>query len=209
MINLLNVDCMDYLRTLGDKAFELAIVDPPYGLSKKSWHGSGKLKKRIFNTSAGKGTRWDAPPPQEFFDELFRVSANQIIFGGNYFNLPPVRGIIAWDKCQPWENFSQFELAWTSFDRPARLFRHRNNGVKKIHPTQKPVELYKWLLSKYAVDGDRILDTHLGSGSIALACHELGFDLTGCEIDKSYYDGARARLEHFKQQRLMDFGGGT
>jgi len=205
MIEILNIDCMDYLVTLKDKVFGLAIIDPPYGI-KKSWGGAGKLKGRILNKETKKIKRWDVPPSQEYFKELFRVSRNQIIFGGNYFPLPPSRGIIAWDKCQPWLNFSQFELAWTSFNCPAKLFRHRNNGVKKIHPTQKPVELYKWLLTKYAKKGDCILDTHLGSGSVALACYELGFDLVGCEIDKSYYDGAMARLEQFKQQQLIDFG---
>ena len=195
MIELLNIDCMDFMRSLPDNAFSLAIVDPPYGLPKESSNGSGTLKSRAFNK--GNIARWDVRPKQEYFDELFRVSANQIIFGGNYFPLPPTRGIIAWDKRQPWKNFSQFELIWTSFHRPAALFKLSNRCEKKIHPTQKPVALYRWLLENHAQKGDRILDTHLGSGSIALACHGLGFDLTGCEIDRDYYDGARQRLETF------------
>jgi len=200
MIELFNIDCMDYMRTLPDKAFGLAIVDPPYGLPKDSSNGRGKLKSRAFNK--GNVARWDVRPKQEYFNELFRVARHQIIFGGNYFPLPPTRGIIAWDKMQPWRNFSQFELIWTSFCRPAALFRLRNGGEKKIHPTQKPVALYKWLLENYAKEGDRILDTHLGSGSIALACHALGFGLVGCEIDKEYYDGARKRLDDLTGQRL-------
>ena len=131
-------DCMEYMRGLDDGAFDLAIVDPPYGLPKDSTHGRGKLKHRILN--AGHIQDWDVAPSKEYFDELFRVSKHQIIWGGNYFDLPPTRGIICWDKCQPWENFSQWEMAWTSFDTPASLFRFDNRTRDKIHPTQKPVD---------------------------------------------------------------------
>ena len=136
------------------------------------------------------------PPPPEYFKELFRVSRNQIIWGGNYFDLPPTRGIVCWDKQQPWENFSQFELAWTSFDTPAAIFRFRNTGGKfeKIHPTEKPVELYSWLLRKYAKEGDTILDTHLGSGSSRIAAYMLGFDFVGVEIDKAFFDAEERRF---------------
>lgn len=204
MIEMHNTDCMGFMRSLPDKAFDLAVADPPYGLPKESSSGSGKLKSRAFNK--GNIARWDVRPGQDYFNELSRVARHQIIFGGNYFPLPPSRGVIAWDKIQPWKNFSQFELIWTSFDRPAALFRLGNRHGKKIHPTQKPVALYRWLLENYARKGDRILDTHLGSGSIALACHALGFDLVGCEIDKGYFDAASERLALFTRQQHMGPG---
>lgn len=201
-ITLYNGDCMDYLRTLPDNAFELGVVDPPYQLPKDSSNGRGKLKNRVFNQ--GHISTWDIAPTEEYFAELRRVSINQIIWGGNYFPLPPTRGIICWDKCQPWKNFSQIELAWTSFNRPAALFKYDNRIAGKIHPTQKPIALYKWLLSNYAKDGDRILDTHLGSGSICIAAHDLGFELTGIELDPTYYEAAKQRLiNHQKQLTLI------
>ena len=220
---------MEYMRTLPDGAFDLAIVDPPYGIGVDRMNplggrvappsvgksfvnhqksrlssGSGKLKGRALQTL---DSSWDdSPPPAEYFAELRRVSRNQIIWGGNYFPLPPSRCVICWDKLQPWENFSAWEMAWTSFDSPASKFAYsacHPGNLRKIHPTQKPVALYKWLLSKYAKPGDRILDTHLGSGSIALACHELGFDLVGCEIDADYFNAAKGRLEEFQRQGLL------
>lgn len=144
---------MEYLRECDDGAFDLAIVDPPYGIRDAGGQtgGSGKLKGRVFNN--GYIDRWDKAPSQEYFDELRRVSKNQIIWGGNYFPLPPSRCIIVWDKVQPWENFSQVEIAWTSFDSPAQLFRFDNRTGDKIHPTQKPTELYAWLLRKYGSGG--------------------------------------------------------
>ncbi len=189
---------MDYMRTLPDNAFELAIVDPPYQLPKDSSNGRGKLKNRIFNK--GHISTWDIAPSPEYFTELCRVSINQIIWGGNYFPLHPTRGIICWDKCQPWQNFSQIELAWTSFNRPAALFKFDNRRGGKIHPTQKPVALYKWLLDRYAQPGDRILDTHLGSGSSAIAAYDLGFEFTGIEIDSDYYAKAKERIETYINQ---------
>lgn len=189
---------MEHLRSLPDNAFDLAIVDPPYQIADNpARHGgnrAGKLKGRVLNQNAKKFKQWDIAPGEEYFKELFRVSKNQIIWGGNYFDLPPTRGIICWDKCQPWQNFSQVELAWTSFNKPASLFKYDNRRGGKIHPTQKPVALYKWLLEKYANEGDRILDTHLGSGSSAIAAYDLGFEFVGIEIDKEYYEGARQRL---------------
>ena len=149
--DVFNIDCLEYMRTLPDKAFQLAIADPPYGLPKDSTHGRGKLKNRIINT--GRIQEWDKAPSQDFFDELFRVCENVIIWGGNYFNLPPCRCFICWDKVQPWENFSQVEYAWTSFDHPAKLFRFDNRTGDKIHPTQKPVELYGYTLSQFAKVG--------------------------------------------------------
>ena len=148
-------------------------------------------------------TKWDNAPDESYFAELKRVSSNQIIWGGNYFPLPPTRGVIAWDKVQPWPNFSAWEMAWTSFNCVARIFKYDNRTKGKIHPTQKPVALYKWLLSNYAKPGDKILDTHLGSGSIAIACHDLGFDLTGYELDTDYYSAAWHRLEQHQRQGLL------
>jgi len=194
-----NMDCMDYMRTLPDKAFDLAIVDPPYGLKQAGGQtvGKGKLKNRIFTN--GKIDRWDVPPTEEYFSELFRVSKNQIIWGGNYFKLPPTRCVICWDKVQPWWNFSQWEMAWTSFPYPAKLFKFDNRTKDKIHPTQKPVALYKWLLEKFAGGGEKILDTHVGSGSSRIACEEMGFDFVGCEIDKDYFDAEEKRFADWKK----------
>lgn len=231
---IFNEDCMEGMKRYPDKEFDLAIVDPPYGIGASGfgngtnlsrtdgWHreestalrlkknrlnqGSGKLKNRVLNQS---NCEWDTQPPTaEYFREVQRVSVNQIIWGGNYFDLPPTRGMVCWDKCQPWENFSQFELAWTSFDRPARMFRYSNTGganaERKIHPTQKPVALYEWLLKNYAKEGDKIIDTHGGSMSIAIACFNMGYDLTVFEIDEDYFNSATIRLEeHKKQQRMF------
>ena len=191
----LNIDCMDYMRTLPDKAFDLAIVDPPYGLDRKSTQGAGKLKDRQLN-KGDISKRWDFAPPEEYFAELRRVSKNQIIWGGNYFNLGPCRCFVCWDKCQPWPNFSQAEFAWTSFDKPAKMFRF-DNRCKKIHPTQKPVELYAFLLNTFAKDGDLILDTHLGSQSSRIAAHLLNFDFIGCEIDEEYFRLGNKRYTDF------------
>tara|TARA_R100000781_G_scaffold364_2_gene566 strand:+ start:1251 stop:1880 length:630 start_codon:yes stop_codon:yes gene_type:complete len=200
MIKLINDDCMNVMKDYDDNHFDLAIVDPPYNLDKSSMQGSGKLKSRVLNQS---DTSWDIAPKKEYFDELFRVSKNQIIWGGNYFDLPPTRGIICWDKVQPFPNFSAWEMAWTSFDCVARMFKYDNRRGGKIHPTQKPIELYKWLLSKYAQEEQKILDTHLGSGSIAIACHYFGVDLVGIEIDKEYYDKAKDRIDQLTRQGTL------
>ncbi len=224
---------MKVMWGMADKQFDLAIVDPPYGIGATNMNmgthttrkgdgypgvstatklrknrlnsGGEKLKNRVLNTS---NCEWDTKPPgPEFFKELFRVSKNQIIWGGNYFDLPPTRGMICWDKLQPWENFSQFELAWTSFDRPAAMFKYSNTGgankETKIHPTQKPVALYQWLLTNYAKPGWKILDTHGGSFSHAIACHDLGFDLTIIEIDPEYFADGKKRLERHQQQLTL------
>jgi site-specific DNA-methyltransferase (adenine-specific) len=208
-IELYNEDCMVAMSRMKDKEYDLAICDPPYGIGGDSLHtyrpikGAGKLKNRAINLMS---TEFDAfPPPPEYFTELMRVSDNQIIWGGNYFNLPSSRGIICWDKCQPWPNFSAWEMGWTSFDTPAKLFRYMKGQEKAIHPTQKPVALYQWLLKNYAKQGDRILDTHLGSGSSAIAADIMGYDFTGYEIDEDYYKAALDRFTRHKQQTVLEF----
>lgn len=177
-----NIDCLEGMAKFPDKFFDLAIVDPPYGMPKDSTHCRGKLKNRIMNN--GGVEKWDVPPTKEYFGELFRVSKNQIIWGGNYFALPGSRGFVIWDKEQPFENFSAAEYAWISFQTVSKIFRlptTRTGDIIKIHPTQKPVALYKWVLTNYAKPGDKILDTHLGSGSSRIAAHDLGFDFwVGC-----------------------------
>ena len=201
-----NMDCMEYMKTVPDKFFDIAIVDPPYGIKAPNMVMGGGFSGGKYNSSKFKENKkrkikeneseytWDNIPPDEnYFKELFRVSKNQIIWGGNYFYLPPTRCVIAWDKCQPWENFSQIEIAWTSFDKPAKLYRQINSGAnseKKIHPTQKPVELYMYLLSRFAEKGNKIFDSHLGSGSSRIAAYEYGFDFYACELNKTYFDKA-------------------
>ena len=208
-INLYNEDCLQAMKAMQDKQFDLAIVDPPYGIDLANMNmGAGKSKKasKIENRK-WKPKDWDKnTPTKEYFDELFRVSKNQIVWGGNYFELPPCYGYVIWDKEIPEGlSFSDCEMAWHSFKKAARMFRYSAylDKKSKFHPTQKPVKLYKWLLDKYAEKGQTVLDTHLGSGSIAVACWDMGFDLTAYEIDKEYYDKACKRFEqHSKQMQL-------
>tara|TARA_R100001086_G_scaffold137060_1_gene71504 strand:+ start:270 stop:911 length:642 start_codon:yes stop_codon:yes gene_type:complete len=213
MINITNEDNMQLMSRYDDNHFDLAIVDPPYGINID---------------------KWDTDIPKtEYFKELFRVSKHQIIWGGNYFNLPHSQSWICWDKVfnddirnkkltkggVPRENMQDFELAWTSFNKKPKMLRFTQignligfgkdisvdyNHKKKIHPTQKHTKLYEWLLMNYAKEGDKILDTHLGSGSIAIACHNLGYDLTACELDKEYFDSAMKRIKkHQSQLRII------
>ena len=201
MIDLNNQDCLEAMREMTDNQFDLAIVDPPYGLGDAVVNSGGRFKRY-----ENKNGNWDKDiPSQEYFDELFRISKNQIIWGGNYFPLPPSKCFIVWDKKQPQGvSFAMAELAWVSFDKVAKIFRHRTQGQEqRFHPTQKPVKLYEWILDNYAKEGDKILDTHLGSGSIALACHNRGFDLAGFEIDKEYFDNAVERLRVHQSQLTM------
>ena len=200
-LQITNEDNMELMARYEDNHFDLAIVDPPYGLGERIYRGGTDGCK--FHTLFGDNKWDDEIPSKEYFIELFRVSKNQIIWGGNYFDLPPTRTIICWDKMIGDNNFSMWEMAWTSFNKPAKIYSQSSSG-DRIHPTQKPVKLYEWLLIKYAKEGDKILDTHLGSGSIAIACHNLGFDLTACELDKDYYEAALKRIEqHQAQQRLF------
>lgn len=195
-----NIDCMEYMKTLPDKAFDLAIVDPPYGININE---SGRL-----GGYGGKGKSWDAQrPDDQYFDELFRVSKNQIIWGGNYFRLPPTRCFLIWDKKQPEKvSFASCEFAWTSFDASAKTFYYHalQKEDNRIHPTQKPIKLYEWILTNYAKPGDKILDTHLGSGSSRIAAYNLGFDFVGCEIDPDYFKAQEERFAaHTAQMNLF------
>lgn len=223
------MDNMEGMKKYEDKLFDLAVIDPPYGINATNMamgtnknrkgdgypgvstatklkgrlnSGGGKLKNRLLNKSE---IDWDNEiPTDEFFKELFRVSKNQVIWGGNYFNLPPCRGFIVWDKMQPWENFSQAEFAWTSFDCPSKVFRKSGRGgansEKKIHPTQKPVELYDFIFSKFAKEGDNILDTHIGSGSIRIAADKAKVNLIGFENNKMHFDDQEKRYANYKSQ---------
>lgn len=208
MIELLNMDCMEYMKELPDKAFDLAIVDPPYGIKRDNGFGGfGGFGKPIARKKY-KGD-WDSSRPDDsYFIELLRVSKQQIIWGGNFFTdqIPQANHWIFWDKQNTMPTFGDGELAWTSFDRNS-VKRHilQYNGLlgkelERIHPTQKPVKLYEWLLTNYAKPGQRILDTHLGSGSSAIAAHNLGFDFVGMELDKDYYEAAVKRFEKHKAQ---------
>ena len=207
-INITNEDNMDLMARYPDNYFDLAIVDPPYGY--------GDKKTNILNFRQKEQHReWNNAPNDSYFIELFRVSKNQIIWGGNYFSFIWQHGgrcFIYWHKGNPVPNFADGELAWTSFNQNAKQFDFRYYGnlegnsstSKKFHPTQKPRQLYNWLLDNYAKKGDKILDTHLGSGSIAIACHERGFELTACELDKDYFEAACKRIkEQTAQQSLF------
>ena len=199
-------DNMDLMARYPDNYFELAIVDPPYGININVSMGRRKNdKKSNYHKFAGNDSNI---PNKEYFEELKRVSANQIIWGGNYMttHLEPSPCWLLWDKgFSPDVSFAQFEMAWTSFSTSAKKYNFNaaaNRG--RIHPTQKPVKLYEWLLMNYAKEGDKILDTHLGSMSIAIACHNLGFELVGCELDSEYYENGIKRIKtHIGQQRLF------
>jgi site-specific DNA-methyltransferase (adenine-specific) len=229
VIELLNMDCMEYLRAQPDKSFDLAICDPPYGIGFDGENLSMSCGIRADGTrrtdsswrakkSAQKYERktWDTGrPPQDYFDELARVSTKSIIWGGNYFAdcLPPSGGWVVWDKLKPAEwSMSDCEFAYCNFGGSIKIFRHLWHGYGKgepedrIHPTQKPVKLYKWLLDKYAKPGQRILDTHLGSGSSAIAAHYFGCDFVGCELDKDYHAAAVARFNRETKQEAFQFG---
>ena len=213
-INLHLGDCLEAMRAMPDNSYELAIVDPPYGIerfknvtktpSSKDVHAKRFQRMEIVNNTK---------PSQKYWDELFRISKNQIVWGANNFELPPSEYFLCWNKQQAMPNFATLEYAFVSMGlkKPAKLFTysiHKHNHTNKIHPTQKPVKLYEWLLDNYAKEGDKILDTHLGSGSIALACHNRKFDLDGWEIDEEYYNNAVERLDtHKSQLTIFDIGG--
>jgi len=214
MINLYNKDCMQALKEFKDNQFNLAIVDPPYGIDIEKSQKTYNKNNTISNGGKWKDyetKNWDLETPnKDYFYELQRISKNQIVWGGNYFieHLNNTKCFLVWDKIQR-TYLSDGELAWTSFDKPMKVFRYSkidayvNDCDIKIHPTQKPIKLYEWLLMNYANKGDKILDTHLGSGSIAIACHNLGFDLEGYELDKEYFEAASKRLKQHQQQIRM------
>jgi len=203
-ISIYNCDCMELLKQTPDNYYSLALVDPPYGINANNHAG-----KEENGWNQYKKSDWDnSIPSEQYFKELFRVSKNQIIWGGNYMTeyLKPSMGWIIWDKGQRDFSLADGEMAWTSFDRALRVFdfsRAKLNKERGDHPTEKPVALYKWLLKNYAKEGDKILDTHLGSGSIAIACHDYKFDLVGCELDKDYYDAAVKRFNNHKAQQTI------
>ena len=220
-----NVDCMDYMRTLPDKCFDLAISDPPYfsGPEKRAFYGQRVSSRGVKRVQYPIGKAWSIPDAA-FYKELCRVSKNQIIWGINYFrfgNVPP--GRIIWDKCNAKSSFSDCEIALCSLISSVRLFRYMWNGMcqgksieegsvmqgnkklneKRIHPTQKPVALYSWLLQSFARKGDRIIDTHLGSGSSRIAAYQLGFEFVGCEMDPVYSEAEEERFNDFRAQGML------
>ena len=200
MIEMLNVNCMDYLKSQPDGAFEIAIVDPPYGISI-----TGECMGGRQTVIPDKDKTWDSEvPTAEYFEELFRVSKNQTIWGGNYFNLPPSRYFAIWDKglTMYGRDFAECEFAWVRFGG-TRICKTSPVQLKRFHPTQKPEDLYKFLLRKYAKSGDRILDTHGGSGSICLACSDLKFDLTWMELDPDYYKAACDRFKSHSDKQVL------
>ena len=207
MITATNEDCMDLLKRTPDKYFELSIVDPPFGI--------GANKEKEHNGWKSYGVKeWDNKiPNKDYFAELFRVSRNQIVWGGNYMTefLPPKMCWLMWDKGQRDFSLADGELAWTSFDKALRIFNMprasamkdaKDNGGK-IHATQKPVKLYEWILMNYAKEGDKIVDTHRGSASLDIACHNLGFDLVTCELDTDYFNDGNKRLKQHQNQLKM------
>ena len=205
-MKITNEDNMELMARYEDNYFDLAIVDPPYGLGDKTTKGGCNKNSQV----RFKEHKWDNEiPTDDYFIELKRVSKNQIIWGGNYMTeyLTPTPCWLLWDKGFSEDvTFAQFEMAWTSFDKVARYYRKNIAQVTsegRMHPTQKPITLYEFILMNFAETGNKILDTHLGSGSIALACHNLGYDLTACELDKEYYEAAIKRIEQHKAQIRM------
>lgn len=183
-----NCDCVTFMKTLPNDYFDLACADPNYGIGIAANPVRQKHEKKDWDNKT---------TDKEFFDELFRVSKNQIIWGGNYFGLPPNKHFLIWDKMQPFDfSLAMCEYAWSSFDSPAKMFRQHvaSNGEKKIHPTQKSVALYAWIFKNYVKEGETIFDPMVGSGSSRIAAYKLGFDYVGCEIDKDYFDAQEKRF---------------
>lgn len=204
-----NMDCMEYMQQFPDKYFELAIVDPPYGIGRfKNVTTTPSAKdvhaKRFQKMESVNNTK----PTKEYWKELFRISKNQIVWGANNFELPPSEYFLCWNKEQAMPNFATLEYAWVSMGlkKPAKLFTysiHKHNQVNKVHPTQNPVALYRWLLQNYAKPNDKILDTHLGSGSSRIAADIEGFDFYACELDKDYFDMSCKRFDEYKLQTKL------
>lgn len=207
-----NLDCLKAMREMPDKSFDLAIVDPEYGINASSGGVGGKYLRLKFESGQFTKKNWDNKPPSaEYFEQLFRVSKSQIIWGGNYFSLPPSKCFIVWDKGAGFRNrsFAECELAWSNLSKNTKIFNYdplaKGDYQNKIHETQKPVALYKWLLQNYAKPGDRILDTHLGSGSSRIAAYDLGFDFVGFELDKNYFEAGNERFaRHIRQPTFFE-----
>lgn len=193
-----NIDCLEYIKSLPDKYFDLCIADPDFGLNEKiSKGGTWAAKYKGFDGVLG------GKPTKELFDEMMRVSKNQIIWGGNYFTdmLYPTRCFLIWDKKARLRTLADCEMAWTSFDKNAKIFTHvRNTSEKRIHICQKPIALYEWLLDNYAKEGDKIFDPFLGSGSSRIAAYKKGFDFYGCELNKTYFDDGEKRFKEAVRQ---------
>jgi site-specific DNA-methyltransferase (adenine-specific) len=204
-----NIDCIEFMQKYPDKYFELAIVDPPYGLGLATVsypsEKSNNSQKKFYDDLKRK--RWDDNTPnKEYFNELKRVSKNQIVWGGNYMaeHLGNSKCIIIWDKMTYIPTMSQFEFAFCSFNKHPKMVKINSTDINRMHPTQKPVDLYRWLLKNYAKQGDKILDTHLGSGSSRIAADMEGFDFYGCELDQDYFNAHQKRWDDYKsQQRLF------
>jgi site-specific DNA-methyltransferase (adenine-specific) len=199
MTQAFNIDCMEAMAQMPDKAFDLAIVDPPYGIDRNGMN----MGNSIFNSD---DKTWDkSAPTPEFFNELFRVSEKQIIWGGNNFILPTSQYFAIWDKGDTMygRDFAECEYAWVSAGG-TRIFKMSPNQKHRIHPTQKPIKLYEWLLKNYAKEGNRILDTHLGSGSSRIAADKMGFDFVGYELDTEYFEAQEKRFAQYKSQFTLD-----
>lgn len=206
-LEFFNADCMHLMKSFKDKEFDLAVVDPPYGLGNRLSDGGGKLKNTPM-AELYRNKEWDILPSAEYWQELFRVSKNQIVFGANYFleHLPNTRGFVCWDKKQSMPTLSACELIWTSLDKPAKIIRYSSMDLNRFHPTQKPVKLYEWILQNYAQPNDKIIDTHLGSGSIAIAIDKANtidnknFTFVGIELDSEYFNASIQRFKNYKNQ---------
>lgn len=203
MVNFFNTDCVSFMKSKPDKFYNLAIIDPPYGINFAKQH-TGK------GWTIRESKDWDKGiPPPEYWERLFRVSKNQVVWGGNYMTefLPPSMGWIFWDKGQRDFSFADGELAWTSFNKALRVYEYSraklNNNRRGLHPTEKPIELYRWILNRYAKPNDKILDTHGGSMSSAITCDMEGYDLDICEIDKDYFNAGVKRFENYKKQGVL------
>tara|TARA_R100000544_G_C2220589_1_gene57312 strand:+ start:661 stop:1302 length:642 start_codon:yes stop_codon:yes gene_type:complete len=206
-INITNEDNMQLMARYPDNYFDLAIVDPPYGIERFK-KPSGTTRFKSSKLMQKEGLTWDKKPSKEYWIQLFRISKNQIIWGANNFVLPPTEYFCIWNKKQTVDNFATAEYAWVSMGlkKPSKMFDygiHKHNHTIKIHPTQKPIQLYNWLLDNYAKEGDKILDTHLGSGSIAIACFERGFELTACELDEEYFNCSIKRIKENTIQKSL------
>lgn len=194
-----NEDCITVMKRYPNKFFDLSVVDPPYGLGDKLTQGGTWASKYAKGDAS-----WDIAPPDEYWEQLFRVSKNQIVWGGNYFGLPSNRCFIIWDKVAHMDTLADCEYAWTSFDRNAKIFKHvRNTSETRIHICQKPIKLYEWIFKNFAVEGNLILDTHLGSGSSRIAANKAGLHFVGCEISPAYFEAQEARFKEFVSQLRM------